>query len=152
MPRSAGDTLDTPEREIRMHELSTLVLIFALTAGWQRAAAASPVGVIPINEASIGTMRKQHALASAEVEDPVYKRKQRYEGIWLSDLLKDLDRGSQSDSDLYIRFRCKDGYLPIMPLTRALGAKGLVAIRDVNAPQGKDWEVLPDSNDSSTPA
>ena len=55
---------------------------------WQR----RRLAVFPINEESIAQMRKQHPLASAEVNDPVYKRKQRYQGLWLRDVLKDLDQ------------------------------------------------------------
>jgi hypothetical protein len=71
-----------------------------------------------INEESIAQMRKQHRLASAEGDDPVYKRTQRYQGLWLAGVLADLGRGGRPESDIYVRFRCKDGNLPIMPLTR----------------------------------
>ena len=56
-----------------------------------------PLAVFPINEESIAQMRKQHPLASAEVNDPVYKRKQRYQGFWLRDVLKDLSPGRSSE-------------------------------------------------------
>jgi mono/diheme cytochrome c family protein len=114
--------------------------------------AETPIAVFPINQESIAQMRKSHPLASAEVNDPVYKRKQRYQGFWLSDLLKDAGPRGHPETDVYVRFRCKDGYLPIMPLTRAMGAKGLIAIRDSNAPQGEDWQRLPESGAPSTPA
>jgi mono/diheme cytochrome c family protein len=114
--------------------------------------AGAPLAVVPINEQSIAQMRKQHPLASAEVNDPVYKRKQRYQGFWLRDVLKGMGQGGHPETDLYVRFRCKDGYLPIMPLARAMGAKGLIAIRDANAPQGKDWQPLAGNGPSSTPA
>jgi mono/diheme cytochrome c family protein len=123
-----------------------------LTLGWCAAVAGTPLAVLPINEASIAQMRKQHPLASAEVTDPVYKRKQRYQGLWLGDVLKDLSQGVHPESGVYVRFRCKDGYLPIMPLTRAMSGQGLIAIRDANAPQGQDWQPLPGSGTSSTPA
>lgn len=116
------------------------------------AATGAPLAVFPINEDSIAQMRKQHPLVSAKVNDPVYKRKCRYQGVWLRDVLKNLDRGGRPDSGVYVRFRCKDGYLPIMPLTRALGAKGLIAIRDASAPRGKDWRPLPEGGTASTPA
>jgi len=109
-----------------------------------------PITVLPINAESIGQLRKQHALASAEVDDPVYKRKQRYQGLWLRDVLRDLRLGGHPEDDVYLRFRCKDGYLPIMPLARAMRGEGLIAIRDSNAPQGEDWQPLPGSGSSST--
>src|SRR4051794_17220051 len=135
-----------------MDGVARIAVIYLLTMGWCAAVAETPLAVFPINEQSIAHMRKQHPLTSAEVNDPVYKRKQRYQGFWLRDVLKDLGQGGHPETDLYVRFRCKDGYLPIMPLARALGAKGLVAIRDANAPSGQDWEVLPDSKRPSTPA
>ena len=103
---------------------------------------AAPVTVFSINEASIAQMRKQHPLASAEVDDPVYNRKQRYQGF-LVDVLKNLGQGRRSDTGLYVRFRCKDGYLPIMPLARAREGKGLIAIRDARASRGEDWQPAP---------
>jgi mono/diheme cytochrome c family protein len=112
--------------------------------------AGTPLAVLPINAESIAQMRKQHPLGSAEVDDPVYKRKQRYQGIWLNDVLKDLSQRDHPEAGVYVRFRCKDGYLPIMPLARAMGGKGLIAIRDANAPQGKDWQPLPGSGTSAT--
>jgi mono/diheme cytochrome c family protein len=125
--------------------------MWLLTVGWCGAVAGTPLAVFPINEATIAQMSKQHPLASAEVNDPVYKRKQRYQGLWLRDVLKDLGQ-DHPEAGMYVRFRCKDGYLPIMPLARAMGGKALIAIRDVNAPQGEDWQPLPGSGTSSTPA
>ena len=129
--------------------IATLCL---LTVGWCAAVAETPLVVFPINAESIARMRKQHPLASAEVNDPVYKRKQRYQGFWLRDVLQDLDQAGRPKTGVYVRFRCKDGYLPIMPLARAMAGKGLIAIRDANALQGEDWRPLPGSGASSTPA
>jgi hypothetical protein len=133
-----------------MGGVARIAVMCLLTAGWCAAAAETPLAVFPINEESITQMRKQHPLASAEVNDPVYKRKQRYQGLWLRDVLRDLGQGGHPETDVYVRFRCKDGYLPIMPLTRAMGGKGLIAIRDANAPQGEDWQPLPGTGTSST--
>lgn len=114
--------------------------------------AGTPLAVVPIGEQSIAQMRKRFTLASAEVDDPVYKRKQKYQGFWLRDVLKDLSYAGHAQSDVYVRFRCRDGYLPIMPLSRALKSEGLIAIRDVRAPAGKDWQPAPAAGESSTPA
>ncbi|HEX4230427.1 MAG TPA: cytochrome c [Bryobacteraceae bacterium] len=127
-----------------------IAAMYLLTVGWHAAMAETPIAVLPINEESIAQMRARHPLASAEVIDPVYKRKQRYQGFWLRDVLQDLGRGGHPEADLYVRFRCKDGYLPIMPLTRALEGKGMIAIRDANAPRGENWQRLPASGTSST--
>lgn len=111
-----------------------------------------PLSVRLINDESIAQMRKQYSVVSAEVDDPVYKRKQQYEGFRLRDVLKDLSYSGHPQSDVYVRFRCKDGYLPIMPLSRALEGEGLIAIRDLRAPAGMDWEQSPEHGASSTPA
>jgi mono/diheme cytochrome c family protein len=133
-----------------MGGVARIAVMCLLTVGWCAAVAETPLAVFPINEESIAQLRKQHPLASAEVNDPVYKRKQRYQGFWLRDVLKDLGLGGHPESDVYVRFRCKDGYLPIMPLARAMLGKGLIAIRDANAPAGVDWQPLPGSGTSST--
>ena len=133
-----------------MGGVARIAAMCLLTATSCAAVAGAPLAVFPINQESIAQMRKHHPLGSADVDDPVYKRKQRYQGLWLSDVLKDLGQESHPAADTYVRFRCKDGYLPIMPLARAMGAKGLIAIRDANAPQGEDWQPLPGSGTSST--
>jgi mono/diheme cytochrome c family protein len=134
-----------------MSGIDRIAAMCLLAMGGYAAEPRAPLAVFPINEDAIAQMSKQHPLASAEVNDPVYQRMQRYQGFWLRDLLKDL-RPGRSESDLYVRFRCKDGYLPIMPLARAMSGNGLIAIRDANAPQGEDWQRLPGSGTPSTPA
>lgn len=133
-----------------MGRTARIAVVCLLTVGWRTAEAGTPTAVLPIDAKSIAQMRKQYPLASVEVNDPVYKRKQRYQGFRLRDVLKDLT-GGHPETDLYVRFRCSDGYLPIMPLARAMAGKGLIAIRDVNAPPGKDWQPLPGNETSSTP-
>ncbi|HLN00615.1 MAG TPA: c-type cytochrome [Bryobacteraceae bacterium] len=115
-------------------------------------AAGAPLAVCPISDESLAQMQKRHPLGSVEVDDPVYKRKQRYQGFWLRDLFKELSYAGHPESDVYVRFRCKDGYAPIMPLSRALKGEGLIAVRDLGAPPGKNWELLPAIGQTSTPA
>ena len=135
-----------------MGGFARIAVMCLLTIEWCATAAETPPAVFPINEQSIAQMRKEYPLATVEVNDPVYKRKQRYQGFWLRDVLKDLSRGGYSETGLYVRFRCKDGYLPIMPLDRAMGGRGLIAVRDANAPRGEDWQRVPDNGTASTPA
>ena len=127
-------------------------MIFLLTSACCSAAAGTPLAVYAINEGSLAQMQKRHPLASVEVDDPVYRRKQRYQGFWLRDLLKDLSYAGHPESDVYVRFRCQDGYLPIMPLSRALRAEGLIAIRDLGASPGKNWEPFLAHGAPATPA
>ena len=129
-----------------------IAMISLLTPAWCMAAAGTPLGVFPINEESLAQMQKRHPLGSVEVDDPVYKRKQRYQGFWLRDLLKDLSYAGHPESDVYVRFRCKDGYAPIMPLSRALRGEGLIAVRDLGAPPGKNWEPFSANGETSRPA
>src|SRR5260370_35709218 len=70
-------------------------------------------------------------------------------GLWLRDVLKDLGRGGHPETDVYGRFRCKDGSLPIMPLAPAMAGKGLIANRNASAPQVEDWQPLPGSETAS---
>jgi len=135
-----------------MNGIGWMAVISLLTAPRCVAAAGAPLAVSPINEESLAQIQKRHPLGSVEVDDPVYKRKQRYQGFWLRDLLKDLSYIGYPESDVYVRFRCKDGYAPIMPLAHALKGEGLIAIRDLGAPQGKNWEPLPANGEPSTPA
>ena len=111
-----------------------------------------PLAVFQIDEQSISEGRKDFRLSAVEVDDPVYKRRQRYQGFWLRDILKKLGVANHRGSDLYLRFRCKDGYLPLMPLTRALDGQALVAVRDLHARHGQTWNVLSANGVTSTPA
>ena len=86
------------------------------------------------------------------MDDPVYKRKQVYQGFWLNDILRRLGYVDRGKDDLYVRFRCKDGYLPLIALSKALDGKALVAIRDLRAAQGKDWESFNSAGVAATPA
>jgi len=135
-----------------MSGMGWIAVISLLTSSWFVAAADTPLAVSPINEESLAQMQKRHPLGSVAVDDPVYKRKQRYQGFWLRDWLKDLSYAGHPESDVYVRFRCKDGYAPIMPLSRALRSEGLIAIRDLGAPPGKNWEPLSANGETSTPA
>ena len=122
----------------------------ALAGAGCSALAETPLAVLAINKEWILQIRRKHPLASVDVNDPVYKRTQRYQGIWLRDALKLLGTAGRPESDLYVRFRCRDGYLPIIPVSRALSGKGLIAIRDLNAPPGQEWQSTPTSNGETT--
>jgi len=135
-----------------MQAVAGFSLISVLIPFCRAAAAAAPLALLPINAESVAQMRKRHSPASATVDDPVYHRKQRYEGFWLRDLLQDLSYQGHPQSGVYVRFRCKDGYLPIMPLSRAMSGGGLVAIRDLDAPPGQEWQTTPVNGTPSTPA
>jgi mono/diheme cytochrome c family protein len=116
------------------------------------AIAATPLSTITIDIQSIDALKKRYPVVTTTVDDPVYNRKQRYEGILLSDLIKQLTSTKIPSGELYLRFRCVDGYLPIMPLARASTGKAVVAFRDLNAGPGKDWQTFASTNGPQTPA
>lgn len=78
-----------------MSGIDRIAAMCLLAMGGYAAEPRAPLAVFPINEDAIAQMSKQHPLASAEVNDPVYQRMQRYQGFWLRDLLKDFARGAQ---------------------------------------------------------
>ena len=134
-----------------MSALDRMAVMCLLSMGWCAAWASPPLAVFPINDETVAQLSKRFPLATAEVNDPVYLHTERYQGFWLRDVVKDLvSQAHHSETDLYLRFRCKDGYFPIMPLARAKRGEGLIAIRDANAPEGKQWRPLPGSGNSST--
>ena len=135
-----------------MSGMGWIAALSLLMPAWCLAAAGTPLGVYAINEESLAKMQKRHPADTVEVDDPVYKRKQRYQGFWLRDFLKELSYTGHPESDVYVRFRCKDGYAPIMPLARALGAKGFIAVRDLGAASGTNWESFSANGTTSTPA
>ena len=108
-----------------MGQVGRIASVCLLMVAWCTVAAGMPVAVFTIDKESIAQMRKHHPLASVDVEDPVYKRKERYQGFWLRDVVTELGQRGHPEADLYVRFRCKDGYLPIMPLARALAKYGV---------------------------
>jgi hypothetical protein len=75
-----------------MGPLARMAVMGLLTLASGAAITETPLAVFPINAESMAQMRQHHPLASAEVNDPVYQRKQRYQGFWLRDILKDLAR------------------------------------------------------------
>ena len=117
-----------------MSGMGWIAAVYLLTPAWCAAAAITPLAVCPINEESLAQIQKRHPLASVEVDGPVYRRKQRYQGFWLRDLLKELSYAGHPESGVWVRFCCEDGYLPIMPLSCALRGEGLIAVRDLGAP------------------
>src|SRR5258708_2185046 len=110
------------------------------------------IASLAINQESLAQFGRKHHMVTVEVDDPVYKAHKRYRGYWLSDVLHELGARGHSQSDTYVRFRCKDGYAPIMPLARALGGKGLIALQDLAASRGQEWLSGTDHGETLIPA
>ncbi|RFS16077.1 cytochrome c family protein [Emticicia sp. C21] len=76
-------------------------------------------------------------------EDPVYFKKKRYNAISLKEILENYSSAkNQNAAETKVVFECEDGYKPEMPLEKLLASKAYLAVDDVDAPKGKEWEVL----------
>lgn len=72
--------------------------------------------------------------------DPVFKTPKRYEAIPFIPYLKKVLEEEQLDTaGLELVFICKDGYNPSMPVSKVLKYQPHLAIRDLDAPEGKMW-------------
>lgn len=94
--------------------------------------------------------RQQLHLATIEIEDPVYLKRKRYAGYWLSDIFN--LAGIQFDrKDVWI-FSALDGYQARIAVVDVINskAKPFVAIRDLDAPDG--WEQIKQGKEWLSPA
>jgi len=72
--------------------------------------------------------------------DVVFKRDKKYEAIPLKPYLRKLIAENNLDTtNTEIVFLCKDGYNPTMPLSLVLSQQPYLAIRDLEAAEGKNW-------------
>ena len=86
-----------------------------------------------------------------EVDDPVYRRAKRYEGVPLADAVDRLaPAGTRAGDEAHLVLVCLDGYRA--PLTLGLARKGgaVLASRDLDA--AASWEDLPAGTQVKTPA
>lgn len=73
-------------------------------------------------------------------DDPVFHQKKRYEAIRLTEVLGLMKGFKHVDaSQTYLVFECEDGYNPSVLLEKVLRRQSYLAIKDADAPQGKDW-------------
>ncbi|MEE9252351.1 MAG: cytochrome c [Thermodesulfobacteriota bacterium] len=132
--------------------LALLAVVFALCFGAGMAAHADPYAVIDIQ-----TLKNQGRLKPlVEVviaDDPAYGKKKRYMGYPLEALLRtvpDIEKIRKAGGELV--FHCADGYTPVMSLDDALKKRGVIAVRDLNAPKGKDWMPVMQGGKTVSPA
>ncbi|MES2517303.1 MAG: cytochrome c [Bacteroidota bacterium] len=93
------------------------------------------------------SLRNKKSLGISEIitvkHDPVYHKLKRYNAIFLNDiLLKYSGLKSLKVEDYNMIFECEDGYKPEMPLKKLIDAKAFLAISDVDAPKGSEWEKI----------
>lgn len=98
----------------------------------------------PLLEINLAHAREEGALTTSEIVnvsfDPVFKRTKKYEAIRLKPYLEKLVIEAKLDTaNTEIIFLCKDGYNPGMPLGTVLMNEPYLAIRDLEAPEGKNW-------------
>jgi cytochrome c2 len=75
--------------------------------------------------------------------DPVYHKNKRFNALPLKDILEKYSSINRMNAnDLKVVFECEDGYKPEMPLEILLSAKAFLAVSDVDAPKGREWEIL----------
>lgn len=75
--------------------------------------------------------------------DPVYHKNKRFNALPLKDILEKYSSIKRMNAaDLKVVFECEDGYKPEMPLEILLSAKAFLAVSDVDALKGREWESL----------
>lgn len=75
--------------------------------------------------------------------DPVYHKTKKYNALPLKELMEKYSSMEKlTAADIKIVFECEDGYKPEMPLEKLLSAKVFLAISDVDAPKGREWEQI----------
>lgn len=75
--------------------------------------------------------------------DPVYHKTKHYQAIPLLEVMQKFSAyESRNASDLKVVFECEDGYKPEMPLELLLRVKAYLAVKDIDAPKGRDWEQI----------
>ncbi|MFN0036505.1 MAG: c-type cytochrome [Saprospiraceae bacterium] len=73
--------------------------------------------------------------------DHYFKTSKKFVGFSLQTLIQEaLARERFDTTGAVVVFECTDGYAPTMDLAKVLGPKkGLIALRDLSAPKGKNW-------------
>ena len=91
---------------------------------------------------------------TVDIDDPVFKRKMRFEGYKLGDVLRkfipNLPRFEASGAELVLR--AADGYAPSMSLTLALSYNGVIAFRDTNRPADDPFGKVAQGKKTVSPA
>lgn len=74
-------------------------------------------------------------------KDPVYEKSKSFEAFSLIELIKALSGKdlSELDPNTQVKFICADGYTTSASLSKVKKGKAFIAVRDKEAPEGKDW-------------
>lgn len=98
----------------------------------------------PLLEIDLSTIQEEGALDSARLVnvsyDPVLQKPKKYQAIPLRPYLEKLVATQRLDtSNTEIIFLCKDGYNPSMSLGKVLANEPYLAVKDLDATEGKNW-------------
>ena len=98
----------------------------------------------PLLEVNLVHAKEEGILTTTEIItasfDPVFKKVKKYEAIPLKPYLEKLITTSNLDTaNTEIIFLCKDGYNPSMALSKVMQNEPYLAIRDLDAQEGKNW-------------
>jgi cytochrome c2 len=75
--------------------------------------------------------------------DVVFHKDKRFNAIDFEEILNKYSSiENLNPAETKIVFECEDGYKPEMPLEKLLSAKSYLAISDVDAPKGSEWEQI----------
>ncbi|MFN3848901.1 MAG: c-type cytochrome [Spirosomataceae bacterium] len=114
------------------------------TADSTQTVAATPTDSLSID---LVALKDQNLLGKVHIvevkNDPVYHKKKRFNAVDFKEILyKYSSIKSLNTADTKLVFECEDGYKPEMPLDRLLESKVFLAVSDVDAPKGSDWEQI----------
>jgi cytochrome c2 len=76
-------------------------------------------------------------------EDPVYHKTKKFNALPLKAFLEEFSSVKKlNTADTKVVFECEDGYKPEISLEKLLSAKAFLAVSDVDAPKGREWEQI----------
>jgi cytochrome c2 len=99
------------------------------------------------NRLSVNLLEIQKQFGESQIveiqNDPVYHKSKRFNALPLNAILKKYSSiKSLKIADYKMVFECEDGYKPEMSLEKLINANAFLAISDVDAPKGRDWEQI----------
>jgi cytochrome c2 len=126
------------------------VFIFACKSGSSEQQDKKNLTQIPksnLNNLSIDLIAIQKQFGNTAIvnitNDPVYHKAKRYNALPLNAILEKYSNiKSLKIADYKMVFECEDGYKPEMPLEKLVNANAFLAISDIDAPKGREWEQI----------
>lgn len=99
-----------------------------------------------------GALSELETVTVSVDEGPAYESSKQFRGWTLDDLLDAHADLPDDPSGSVVQFIATDGYRATVPLDALPTAEGVVAFRDVDAPEGADWRPFPKGDRTTTPA